>query len=103
MPLRKGDEVKVVRGKHKSRAGKIVSVYRKKFIIHIERVTLDKANGQPVPIPIQPSNVIITKLNLEKEIAKDRKDLIRRKAVGRGKASAEDDGDEGMPGLAGID
>lgn len=83
LPLRKGDEVKIVRGKNKDREGKVTSVYRKKFIIHVERVTREKTNGQPVPIPIQPSNVVITKINLDKDVAKDRKDLIARKAAGR--------------------
>jgi len=84
-PVRKGDEVKIVRGgsKVKAREGKVIAVYRKKFCIHVERVTREKLNGQPVPIPIDASNVVITKLNMDKEVAKDRKDLIARKAAGR--------------------
>lgn len=84
-PIRKGDEVKIVRGgsKVKAREGKVIAVYRKKFCIHVERVTREKLNGQPVAIPIDPSKVIITKLNMDKEVAKDRKELIARKAAGR--------------------
>lgn len=45
IPIRKDDEVIVVRGTFKGREGKVVSVYRKKFVVHIERVTREKANG----------------------------------------------------------
>jgi ribosomal protein L24 len=45
VPLRKDDEVTVVRGSNKAREGKIVNCYRKKFVVHIERLTREKANG----------------------------------------------------------
>ena len=43
--MRKDDEVSVVRGTYKGREGKIVQVYRKKWVIHIERITREKVNG----------------------------------------------------------
>lgn len=64
IPIRKEDEVKIVRGQFKGREGKVTAVYRKKFVIHVERVTRDKANGAPVPMGIDASNVIITKLKV---------------------------------------
>lgn len=84
LPLRKGDEVKIMRGSasSKGREGKVTAVYRKKFIVHVERVTRQKDNGQPAPIPIQTSNVIITKLSADKECQNDRKNTIARKAAG---------------------
>lgn len=45
MPIRKDDEVTVVRGTYKGREGKVVQVYRKKWVIHIERITREKVNG----------------------------------------------------------
>lgn len=45
MPVRKDDEVVVVRGKFTGREGKVLTVYRKKFAIQIERVQKEKANG----------------------------------------------------------
>lgn len=45
MPIRKDDEVMVVRGLFKNREGKVTAVYRKKYIIHIDRITREKANG----------------------------------------------------------
>ena len=45
MPIRKDDEVMVVRGNFKGREGKVVQVYRRKWVIHIERITREKTNG----------------------------------------------------------
>ena len=45
MPIRKDDEVQVVRGTFKGREGKVVQVYRRKWVIHIERITREKVNG----------------------------------------------------------
>lgn len=79
IPIRKEDEVTVVRGRFKGREGKVTAVYRKKFVIHIERVTRDKANGAPVPVGIDASNVVITKLKTDK----DRKAIIEVRRVDR--------------------
>ncbi len=71
----------------------MTSVYRLKYVIHIERVTREKANGASVPLGIHPSNVVITKLKLDK----DRENILERikigrelsaKAKGKGKAKA---------------
>ena len=48
MPVRKDDEVSVVRGTYKGREGKVIQCYRKKWVIHIERITREKANGATV-------------------------------------------------------
>lgn len=79
MPIRKDDEVTVVRGSQKGREGKITSVYRLKYLIHIERVSREKSNGQSVPIGVHPSKVIITKLKLDK----DRENILERISKGR--------------------
>jgi|TARA_B100000482_G_scaffold99439_1_gene71611 large subunit ribosomal protein L26e len=75
IPVRKDDEVMVVRGIYKNREGKITACYRRKYVIHVERITRDKANGAQVNVGIQPSNCIITKLKLDK----DRKAILGRK------------------------
>ena len=43
--MRKDDEVSVVRGLYKNREGKVTACYRKKYVIHVERITREKANG----------------------------------------------------------
>lgn len=60
----------------------MTQVYRKKWVVHVERVTREKSNGATVPLPVHPSNVVITKLKLDQ----DRKKIISRKS---GKAAKE--------------
>ncbi|KXL46453.1 hypothetical protein M433DRAFT_65678 [Acidomyces richmondensis BFW] len=79
MPIRKDDEVVIKRGTNKGREGKVTSVYRLKYVIHVERVSREKSNGQSVPIGIAPSKVEITKLKLDK----DRESILERIAAGR--------------------
>jgi ribosomal protein uL24 len=57
LPIRKDDEVTVVRGTYKNREGKVTAVYRKKFVIHIDRINREKANGASVNVGIHPSKV----------------------------------------------
>jgi large subunit ribosomal protein L26e len=45
MPIRKNDEVMIVRGHFHDREGKVTTSYRKKYVIHVERVTREKTNG----------------------------------------------------------
>ncbi|KAI4216012.1 MAG: hypothetical protein LQ351_001508 [Letrouitia transgressa] len=79
IPIRKDDEVIIVRGSNKGREGKVTSVYRLKYVIHVERVTREKSNGQSVPLGIHPSKVMVTKLKLDK----DRENILERIAKGR--------------------
>lgn len=75
LPIRKDDEVMIVKGKHNSREGKVTNVFRSKFAINVERVSRDKANGQTHNIPIKANKVVITKIRLDK----DRKAILERK------------------------
>jgi len=79
IPLRKDDEVVIKRGSNKGREGKITACYRLKYVIHIERVTREKTNGQSVPIGIAASKVEVTKLHMDK----DRESILERIAKGR--------------------
>ena len=66
LPVRRDDEVQIVRGHHKgNHVGKVIQCYRKKFVLHIERVQKEKANGTTVFVGIHPSNVVIMKLKLD--------------------------------------
>ena len=78
VPIRKDDEVLIVRGTHNKLSGKVTTVYRRKYVIHVEKITKDKPNGATVNIGIHPSNVVITKLHLDK----DRLALLERKKNG---------------------
>ena len=79
IPIRKDDEVTIVRGSNKGREGKVTSVYRLKWVVHVDRVVREKSNGQSVPLGIAPSKVVITKLRMDK----DREQILERIAKGR--------------------
>ena len=75
IPVRKGDQVKVVVGNFKGQEGKVQSVYRRRRCIYIEKVIKEKPNGQQAQIPIHPSNCVISALKLDK----DRKRILEKK------------------------
>ncbi|KAI3835757.1 hypothetical protein MKW92_038244 [Papaver armeniacum] len=75
VPVRKDDEVQVVRGTFKGREGKVIQVYRKKWVIHVERITREKVNGSTVNVGLR--------------LDKDRKSLLDRKAKGRAAADKD--------------
>ena len=54
-------------------------MYRLKYLIHIERVTKEKSNGQSVPLGIHPSKVVVNKMKLDK----DREKILERIGKGR--------------------
>ena len=75
--VKKGDTVKIIRGGLKGHIGKVASVDTKKMKITMEGATIAKADKSQVARPIDPSNVIITHLDLS--------DPWRSKKIGEGK------------------
>ncbi|MBW3012170.1 50S ribosomal protein L24 [Candidatus Woesearchaeota archaeon] len=65
MPLRKGDSVKVMRGRLKGETKKVESVDRNAFKVYLEGARITKTDGTEVPIVFEPSNLLITSLNTE--------------------------------------
>jgi large subunit ribosomal protein L24 len=78
LPVRNGDTVMVMRGDRKGSEGKINQIDRKKYRIFIEGATREKVDGTTIPVPIHPSKVMITRLNLDD---KWRKQILERKAA----------------------
>jgi len=70
--IRKGDQVKVMRGKHKGKQAKVSSVSVKGRVIYLEGVTRNNARGQEKPVALQPSNLMLLSL----ESTKERKELF---------------------------
>lgn len=68
--MRKGDTVRVERGDFSGIEGKINTVERVRYAIFIENVTVKRADGSSKPVPIHPSNVVVTALNLDDKIRK---------------------------------
>lgn len=64
---RTGDKVKVLRGQFKGKEGKIESVDVKNSKLYITGIELIKKDGGKTLYPINPSNVILTELNIDKK------------------------------------
>jgi len=64
LPVRKGDKVKVMRGKFRGTIGSIERVDMKKYRIYVDNVWIKKKDGSKVKVPIHPSNLMIVELNL---------------------------------------
>jgi len=79
IPIRKDDEVLVVRGSFKGREGKVIECYRKKFRIYVDKVSREKANGATVNVGVHPSKVVVTKLKIDKS----RKAILERRKSAR--------------------
>jgi len=80
LPLRKGDEVKVMRGEFKGTIGKVVEIDTKKYKVYVDTVKKKRSVGTEYLVPISPSNLMIVKLNLD--------DKYRLKILERGKSGA---------------
>ncbi|MEM2971196.1 MAG: 50S ribosomal protein L24 [Candidatus Bathyarchaeia archaeon] len=76
LPVRMGDTVRIMRGDHKGVEGKVTRIDRKKYRIFIEGLTREKVDGTTTFIPIHPSKVMITRLNLDD---KWRNKILKRK------------------------
>lgn len=78
VPLRKGDQIEVVRGDFKGTSSEVLRVDRKRLLIEAENVTIRKSDGTEVVRPIHASNVIVTKLDLTDP---KRRAMLERKGV----------------------
>lgn len=64
LSVRKGDEVKVIRGSKKGIKGKVADVKLKSLTIFIEGQVREKVSGRKVPIGFRPSNLQLTDVKL---------------------------------------
>lgn len=60
-----GDTVKIMRGDHAGAEGKVREIDVKREQVTVEGVSVAKADGKEEPRPIHPSNLLITRLNLD--------------------------------------
>ncbi len=74
--IRKGDQVKVMRGAFVGIGGEVLKVNLEKYKIYVDGITQKKADGTDVSRPIDPSNVLITELFIED---KERRNMLERK------------------------
>ena len=67
-----GDTVEVQRGDFAGETGEVVEVNLRHAEIHVEDVTLETADGEEVPRPLEASNVQVTELDLDDEVREAR-------------------------------
>ena len=79
-PLKKGDRVRIMRGAHKGKTGKITAVDLKRSLVSVEGIVVRKAKGGEVPLMLHPSNLLMLEGNFDD---KGRKKALARKK-GRG-------------------
>ena len=78
VPVRTGDTVQIMAGDRKGFEGKVTGVDRGKYRVFVEGVTREKVDGTAMPIPIHPSKIMITHLNLDD---KWRREALKRKGA----------------------
>jgi len=76
IPLRKGDTVKIMRGQFKKKTGKVESILLKQYKAYVAGAERTKKDGSKSFYPLDPSNLLITELNLED---KKRSEILKRK------------------------
>jgi len=75
MGLRKGDNIKVMRGQFKDKTGKIDEVSVKRTLVYVKGIEVSKRDGTKARYPLHPSNLIITEVDMD--------DKMRNKVLGR--------------------
>jgi large subunit ribosomal protein L24 len=76
LPVRVGDTVLITRGGMKSRSGKVMKVDPKRQRVFVDKIVKRKTDNTEVPVPIHPSNLVITKYQ---ERDRKRLELINRR------------------------
>ena len=95
--VRKGDIVRVMRGKYRGHEGKVVEVNLKNMKIAVEGVTVRRTDNKSVQLWLDPSNVEIVKLDLGDTKRKEKIHHIaeeRRGVVEDEEEVEEESGDE---------
>ncbi len=63
--LRKGDKVKIMRGNFKGKTGVVERVVSKLEKVYLTGIEVIKKDGTKKLVPLMPSNLLITQLNIE--------------------------------------
>ena len=67
-----GDTVEVLRGDHAGGEGEVIGVDLKDATVTVEDVTVEAADGEEVPRPLDASNLRVTNLDLDDDRREER-------------------------------
>src|SRR3989344_3542838 len=87
MQVRKGDKVKVLRGKFKKQEGKVERVELKRERLFVNGMEYTKKNGTKVPVPLRPSNLMIVVLDMTDKRRKAGKEKLQKTKETKGSKS----------------
>ncbi len=76
--LRTGDEVVISRGTFRKKRGKITKIDMRMLKVYVDTAKRKKSNSQEVEVAIDPSNILITNLNMDD---KKRQKFLKRKNI----------------------
>ncbi len=92
--VRKGDIVRVMRGKFRGHEGKVVEVNLKNMKIAVEGVTIRRTDNKSVQFWLDPSNVEIIKLDLSDPKRKEKIYRIAEERRGKIEEEIEEESEE---------
>ncbi len=75
--LRNGDTVRVQRGKHKGKEGKVDFLHPKNGLVYIEGLEMNKGEGSKVRFSFRPSNLQIVELNKKDKLRKEKLQALK--------------------------
>jgi len=86
--LHKGDKVKIMRGQNNGKEGKVERIDLKRGRVFVAGIEAIKKDGTKLQLALQPSNLMITELNLDDKIRKQKlesskKNVQKTKAEGK--------------------
>ena len=87
--VRKGDIVKIMKGKFKKKSGKVLRVFTKQGKITIEGIQVKKMDGSNALVKMQPSNLQITEMTERTKKTKEETKKKTEKAPQSSVPSAE--------------
>ena len=74
--LRKGDKIKIMRGQFRKQEGKVERIDVKRTRVYVSGLELTKKDGTKKLLSLNPSNLMITELNLDDRL---RQKILERK------------------------
>ena len=78
--LRKGDKVKIMRGKFRKHVGEVFDVDVKKTVVFVDGAQKIKKDGTKVFIPLNPSKLQLVEINLDDKYRKEKIERINKDA-----------------------
>ncbi|MDO8511023.1 MAG: 50S ribosomal protein L24 [Nanoarchaeota archaeon] len=89
MQVRKGDKVKVLRGKFKKQEGKVERVELKRERVFVTGMDYTKKNGTKILVPLKPSNLMIVVLDMTDKRRTAGKEKVQKMKETKSKSNEE--------------